>query len=395
MIYRSIVLVALSSFGFTPAIDARTPPSQVDPSYLATIVDDEKNPLPRGPAPWERGFPGYPPPVASTPPKGRIRAQAEYEPSAGIFIRWGSYNALHTSMVVPLTTADPPATVFIVVSGQSQENAARSVLQNAQPVPANMQHVRFVHTDSDSVWIRDYGPRFIENNGRLAIVDHRYNRNRPADDAVPAAVAAAWNLPLFNIGLAHGGGNFHLFRSREALMTRLVANENADYGITEQDIVDRYAIYQGLDLMLTDPFPISYDSTQHIDMWMLPLADNTILVSEYPKADTVPHAITEAIAVEMATRGYDVFRTPGWNDFGTHYTYANSVIVNHVALICRFGGNYAAQDAQALSVYQIALPDHDIVQVDCSGIIHLAGAIHCIVMHVPDLLFRDPFEDDL
>ncbi|HQZ62628.1 MAG TPA: agmatine deiminase family protein, partial [Dokdonella sp.] len=65
---------------------------------------------------------------------------------------------------------------------------------------------------------------------------------------------------------------------------------------------------------------------------------------------------------------------------------------NDLALICRFGGSYAAQDAQALATFQTALPDRTIVPVDCSGIIGSAGAIHCIVMHVPDLLFRDEFE---
>ena len=80
---------------------------------------------------------------------------------------------------------------------------------------------------------------------------------------------------------------------------------------------------------------------------------------------------------------------PGWRSGGTHYTYTNAVIVNQVVLTCRFGGSNAARDAQALATFQAALPDHEIVPVDCSGIIGQAGAIHCIVMHVPDLLFRD------
>jgi agmatine/peptidylarginine deiminase len=106
----------------------------------------------------------------------------------------------------------------------------------------------------------------------------------------------------------------------------------------------------------------------------------------------VPKTVTDAAVSELAGRGYTVYRTPGWSSGGTHYTYTNSVIVNQVVLICRFDG-YASQNAAALATYQEALPDHVIVQVDCSDIIWLSGAIHCIVMHVPDLLFRDDSDD--
>ena len=167
-----------------------------------------------------------------------------------------------------------------------------------------------------------------------------------------------------------------------------VDNVRENPGLSEQDIIDRYAAYQGLDLTLTDPLPASFDSTQHIDMWMLPLAHNRVLVGEYDAAQGggVPRSVTEATVADLEGRGYEVFRTPGWQvggSFGAHYTYTNAVLVNQVALICRFGGAYAVQDAAAAATFAEALPDHEIVQVDCSDIIGLSGAIHCIVMHVP------------
>jgi agmatine/peptidylarginine deiminase len=68
--------------------------------------------------------------------------------------------------------------------------------------------------------------------------------------------------------------------------------------------------------------------------------------------------------------------------------------VNQVALICRFDG-YDAENAKALATYRKALPDSEIIAIDCSDIINLAGAMHCIVMHVPDLLFRDDSDDPI
>ena len=357
-------------------------------AYLATIHDDGPSPLPRGLAPGER-VPAWSGPRGAVPPGGHVRAIAEYEGNAGIMIRWGSFNALHTSMVVPLTTATPPSDVWIVVDGASQENSARSVLQGGG---ADLDHVHFIRAPSDSVWIRDYGPRFVQHEGTRAIVDHAYNRPRPDDDDVPYVVGAQWNETVYEIPLVHGGGNFHLFRNRDAFMTRLVTNENP--GVDEADVLADFRAWEGLDVTLFDPFPQSYDSTQHIDMWMLPLADGKVLVGEYDAAQGggVPKAVTDAAVDELASRGYTVYRTPGWRSSFTHFTYTNSVIVNQVVLICRFDG-FESQNAAALATYQAALPDHVIVPVDCSDIIGLSGAIHCIVMHVPDLLFRDDSDD--
>lgn len=394
MTYRTITLIVLLAFGLTSTAEARKPPHRADPAYLATIVDDEPNPLPRGLAPRERPIQPHEIRGATAPPEGEVRAPAEYEYNRGIFIRWGAFNALLTSMVVPLTTATPPARVWIAVTGISQENSARSTLNNAE---ANLDYVHFIHQpcsgDNCSVWMRDYGPRFIHENGVLAISDHTYNRPwRTQDNAFPDLIAGQWNVALYDIGLTHGGGNFHLFRNREAFMTRLIVNEN--FGVSESEIIARYAAHQGLDVTLTDPFPQSYDSTQHIDMWMLPLGDNKVIIGEYGAAEGngVPRMVTEATAAEMASRGYTVYRTPGWRSGGAHHTYANSVIVNQTALVCQFGG-FPTQNAQALAVYQEAMPFHDIVPIDCSSIIPLSGAIHCIVKHIPEpVLFRNTFD---
>jgi hypothetical protein len=186
--------------------------------------------------------------------------------------------------------------------------------------------------------------------------------------------------------------HYALFRNRDAFMTRLIANENP--GVPEAQILADFRAWEGLDVTLFDPFPGSYDSTQHIDMWMLPLSDDKVLIGEYAagQGGGVPKTVTDAAAAELAGRGYTVYRTPGWRASGTHYTYTNSVIVNQLVLICRFDG-YASENAAALATYQAALPGHTIVPVDCSDIIGASGAIHCIVMHVPDLLFRDDSDD--
>jgi agmatine/peptidylarginine deiminase len=364
----------------------------VDPALLATIADDEANPLPRGLTAAERARwqPTAPPWLPRSPPSTPVRTPAEYEENDGLLIRWGVFNATLTEITVAVTTLTPDARMFIVVADASQQASATTTLASAG---ANLSRVSFITAPTNSVWIRDYGPRFIEQGGRRAIVDHVYNRPRPLDDQIPGVIAALWDEPKFDLPLVHGGGNFHSFADGRAFLTRLIANENPSY--TEPQIQGLFAAYQGLSATLTEPFPQSFDSTQHIDMWMLPVDDDEVIVGSYPVGAGTPAAIADAFAAARASEGMTVWRTPGFRSGSTHYTYTNSVIVNNLVLLCRFNG-FDAQNAQARAVFEQAFEDKTIVQVDCSPVITSAGAIHCIVMHVPrvieGLVFRNGFE---
>jgi agmatine/peptidylarginine deiminase len=377
-----LVLVAIAGGAAEPVIVPR--------QVLEAIVDDEGSPLPRFATAEELAAPPLELPEALlAPPTGVVDCPPEYASNEGLLIRWGSYNDVLTAMTVPITTGDPDGIVYILVWSAALQTSATTTLTNAG---ADMSQVEFIIVDTDSVWIRDYGPRFISEDGHRAVVDHTYNRPRPLDDQIPDFIATLWGEPSFDIGLYHGGGNFHLFGDDEAFMTELIVNENPT--LTPAEIEQRYLDYQGLDLTITDPLPSWFDSTQHIDMWMLPVADREVIIGQYA-AGSAAHTVTETWVTELANRGYTIHRTPGWSAGGTHYTYTNAVIFNDIVFVPEFSG-YPTENAQAVAVFQAAFPGKTIIPVDCSTIIHSAGAVHCIVMHVPEVeipLFEDGFED--
>jgi len=366
-IVAGLLAVVLAS---TPLLagSARVP----TPEVLATIADDDPLRLPRGFGAGEQAV--APPPFVLAPPTGAVRTQPEYARNLGLMIRWGSLNDI--------------ARIFVVVSGSSQQASAASTLAGAG---ADLSRIEFFTAPTNSVWIRDYGPRFIEEDGAPAIVDHVYNRPRPQDDDVPAAVASAWGIDRYDLPLVHGGGNFHLFGDGTALMTELVLDENP--GLDAADVEQLYADYQNLDLTIVPGFPTSFDATRHIDMWLLPVRDRVAIVGEYSPGTGSPYTITESTVDLLESRGTTVHRVPGWNAGGTHYTYANAVVLNKLVLVPSYTA-YPTQNAQALAVFAQAFPGRQIVPIDADGIVGLAGVFHCIVMHVPDpdFLFWDDFE---
>jgi agmatine deiminase len=261
-----------------------------------------------------------------------------------------------------------------------------------------MERVQFIVASTNSVWMRDYGPRYSYLNERRVIVDHTYNRStRPLDDAFPQVLSGLWNEAYYLMPIVHGGGNFHLFADGTAYMTNLIANENPT--LSTAQIQQQYRDYQNLDLTITNALPASFDSTQHIDMWMLPVANQRAIVNVYPSNDalyTVPRQVSEDTTAALQTRGFTVLRTPAWRANNAHYTYANAVILNSSVMLCQFDG-YPQQNAEALATFTQAFAPtgRSITTMNCSAIITSAGAIHCIVMHVPQAIasvFRDGFE---
>ena len=232
-----------------------------------------------------------------------------------------------------------------------------------------------------------------------AAIDHKYNRPRPNDDIFPDYWCQTYKKQAFyQLGAAgnqliHGGGNFHFDGgNNRGFATRLTVNENnppfTAYTYSESSIVNTWLQYQGLTMTMLDPFPTSVDSTQHIDMWMQPVDNNKIIISDWPNnVGSAQDIICDNTATLLAGQGYNVYRIPAYSVGGIHYTYTNTVFCNNILLVPTYTAgvpNPATTNAAALAVYQSALPPgKTAVGINCQNIIGSAGAIHCIVRLVP------------
>ncbi|RMH29396.1 MAG: hypothetical protein D6692_04320 [Planctomycetota bacterium] len=300
-----------------------------------------------------------------------------------------SWLSILAQMARDITTIGD-AKVFVMVDTTSERTSASNQIANAG---ADMSRVSFHVRATDTIWMRDYGPRYIYlgtdeagNGGVRAIVDHTYNRPRPNDNAIPNYWGALRNEPVYLIPLVHGGGNFHLESGSPqgfGHATRLIANENPS--LSDAQIIQYWRDYQNLETTLYTPYPSFVDSTQHIDMWMIMLDDDKVMISEWVNEPTASWAITsDNTAAAFAARGFQVYRVPAVRSGGTHYTFTNAVICNDLVLVPSYTNSTASQfNDDALAVWQQAYPDKTIRQINCQAIVTSAGVMHCIVMHVP------------
>ena len=376
VVRRSVVSLSVLALGAVAGVGGAQVTLDRYPEGAATprgLTAAERAQLERSPLVAPRG---------AGAPTGDVRAVAEYEPMEGILVAYEgptAWRAVLRAMGRHITTTGN-ANLYVMCDTSSEATSARSEFIASG---ADASRVFTKVRTTDTIWMRDYGPRYIYENGIRAIVDHTYNRPRPNDNTLPSFWGADRGEAVYTIPLVHGGGNYHLDALGGAAATRLIVNENP--GLTGTQIIDLWRDFQSVETTLFDPLPAFVDSTQHIDMWMQIVADDVIVISDWPlEPGSSWDATCDAAAADFAAAGWTVTRTPAVRQGGTHYTFTNVVMCNDLVLIPEYDNIPATYSQQALAAWQTTVPDKAVVQVDCDGIVTAAGVMHCIVMHIPE-----------
>jgi agmatine/peptidylarginine deiminase len=321
--------------------------------------------------------------VETDPPTGTPRFVAEFEPMQGVMIRYPL--GIPTSLVAQLSNN---CHVYCVVSS-SYQSSAQSEFQSAG---VNMSNLSFVNAPSDSYWIRDYGPWYIFEDRTPAIVDNRYNRNRPNDDNMSQVFATYWNIPMYGMNLTHTGGNMMEDGRGHGVSDELVFQENNN---NETNVRNKMRDYLGI-----DPYHVTIDPQgdyiAHVDCWGKYLAPDKILIAQLPSSSS-QYALYEQVANYFATTNccwgypYRVYRVqePGGS---TLAPYTNSLILNKTVYVPL--GSNSSYNQQAIAVYQEALPGYEIIGVTNNDYYiswENTDALHCRTRGVMDfgMLFVD------
>jgi len=334
---------------------------------------------------------------SATVPTGPLSCPGEYAPSDGIVFAWeggSSLNAIQAQMIRHITTTGN-AIAYIFCDSAGIATTARTTCVNAG---ADTNKIVTIVRTSDTIWLRDYGPRYTYEGDVRVIVDHTYNvLSRSNDNTIPVGFASFKKHKRYDFPMIHGGGNYHLNSTGQGQYTRLIANENTQY--SESQINALWQQYWGPTNTYHNPYRSSVDGTQHIDMWMQIVGDNKVIISDWPNSSgSIEDVISDNAASLLTSQGWTVARTPSFSVGGTHYTYTNMVLCNNLALVPQYtnasvtmpnpagGANLtiAQINANALQTYRDLLgPSYTVVGVASENIVGLSGVIHCIVMQVP------------
>ncbi|MBZ0273401.1 agmatine deiminase family protein [bacterium] len=333
----------------------------------------------------------------TAPPPAPVRYAAEFEAQTRVLARWPSefpgYEPTFYGIVENLAGEEP---LTIVVKNETQKNNVLSELAG-EGIPTSGVDFQIVNTNT--VWMRDWGPVFIGVGAEEtpSILDVTYSRYwREADDAIPPFWSSTYTMPLYQSEILQDGGNL-LTDGRGTCFASTVVFDN-NPGITQQQVDQFFADYLGCDQVIM-PVPLANEGTGHIDMFLKVIDQTTVMVGQYEDTGDANYAVLDNVAALVAGSQsldgvfYDVVRVPqrsgGWAKalFSVFHTYTNGLVAGDVVMVPQYN---RSEDATAKAIYESLYPDRTVVLVDSENIIQSGGAVHCVTMEMQDYATDPP-----
>ncbi len=310
----------------------------------------------------------------AAPPVG-FRIPAEYEPAAAVVVGWAGYTDMLSGIARAVT--GPGRAQLWAVAGPSSISGVPASKYSKVPLRIN------------TVWMRDYGPFGISEDGTPGIVDtiYRHYQYRRDDDALPSALAKTKGIESFAMPIILDGGNLMVDSKGDLFMTKRTYIWNS--GKSESEVNSALKSYFGVKNIYTFEYA-GYpgepaDGTGHIDMFMKLLNDHIVLIAT---AETEPFKSNaeKAMAFFQGRKApdgqmYKIVTVKGWED-NAWFTYTNSLIVNNVAIIPSYSG-HPEGEAAAKAAYESA--GLTVAPVNSDDSIMAGGSIHCTTQLIPVL----------
>ena len=348
--------------------------------------------------------------LAQTPKSLGYAFPPEWAPQRGVWLSWPRPEGIsfpdkyHTIPARPAEIARAIAQREEVHVNVPNGNYARIVLEafTLGGVPLRRVHLHAIPTNE--CWCRDHGPAFVLRTHRgtpqAAIVDWRFNawggKYPPwnADDDVPTRIAEEWRLPVSYPGIVMEGGAVEFNGAGTVLTTKsCLLNRNRNPGLSKAEVERYLCDYYGQSHVLWLDDGIAGDDTDgHIDDLARFIDARTIVMGiEADPRDENYRVLQEnrrrvSRLRDQDGRPFEVIEIPMpravvHEGQRLPATYVNFLFINGALLVPTFRDR--RNDARALAILQRALPDRQVVGIDCTELVWGLGTIHCLTQQIP------------
>lgn len=321
-----------------------------------------------------------------------VRIPAQWEVMERVIVTFPiMYPALWDAHAQMIEAISPVAQVDVLVPARWWAAAVRLFLRERGR--AKMDNVCLLLLPTDDIWVRDYGPIVGLNDAGdrvtlSATYDPLPNYPQARDNAMPERYAAYHGLPVRALDLHTEGGNLWSDGAGTLLMTNDLFQRNPH--LDREAVIDRLRETIRFEKLIFTP-SLAREETGHIDLLVKLVDARTVLVSAGQLAFGNTERLQEAAAIferetNAAGEPYRVIRLPAppiyanWFAYLIFRSYTNALTVNGRVLVPIYG---AREDALALNIYREAMPEHDIIPIDCRYAANGGGAVHCLTKEIP------------
>ena len=326
----------------------------------------------------------------------RRRIPGEFEPQEAVCIGWTESDPIIRHVLIEIVKNVSAHVPVMILVDDAKERRAATLALRASGVKDRSIHLLMI--PGDTIWIRDFGPLTVyRSDGQSELINHKYAAGqRPWDDQAPSRLAGMLRMPLRNIRLTMEGGNLLSNGKGVVITTSRIIQQNSSRGVRGLQLQDQFRRELGATgVVILEP--LSGEPTGHVDMFTAFIDASTVVVAQLnPRvdrrnaelldrnADRLRRTMTSmgplrVVRVPMPAPREDVWRT-----------YTNLLFAGPVVLVPVYSGVDRDGRERALEIYRRLMPEREIIAVDCSELIRLGGALHCITMNVGQVGNRRP-----
>lgn len=327
------------------------------------------------------------------------RLVGEFERQQAILLSVGDWKPHHFPILKEIVAkTEGHARLVILYNQPHQLSQAVSVLSESGK---RYSHVDFLPLDLNTVWLRDFGPRFAENeNGKAMAIDFYYEGSRPKDDDMPETWSKLTDAEYNHVPWTLQGGNLLTNGKGLAIASNRVFADNRiqfpptpglDPVVEQQKFVIRqFKLFCNIkELVLLQP--LESEATKHVDMFATFLASDLVLLAQVDgRYDPRNAQILDANAKKLSQLKVDgkpmrverIYIPPRQEKYWSPYT--NIILTERLVLIPTFDSDPPAYVRRAVETYQRLLPEHHVATIDMSSMSRLEGSLHCLSCNIPE-----------
>ncbi len=339
------------------------------------------------------------------------RIPAEWEPHQATWLGWphnkedwpGKFTPIQWVYAEIVKKISRGEIVRIVVESKEHERKAKSVLISSE---VDLSKVEFYHLKTDRGWMRDSGPAFVKSNGKVELVNFKFNgwakySNCKKDEKLPKFISE--KLGIKRITAEHKGnqvvleggsidtnGNGTLITTEECLMDDKVQVRNP--GFTKKDYEEIFKKFLGIKNVLWLGKGIAGDDTHgHVDdLCRFVNKKTVVLVQEKNSKDENYKLLQEnkerlqsmkledgskVEAIELPMPEPVIFkgqRLPA--------SYANFYFSNAAVIVPTFND---PNDKTALGILSELIKDRPVIGIHAVDLVWGLGTLHCLTHEQP------------
>ena len=334
------------------------------------------------------------------------RVPAEWEPQEAIWLQWpGPWEKSHETAFARIANVVARyETLNVLVSSPAVRAEAEAAIEREGGDPDHPA-IRWREIASDSAWMRDNGPVYVEVDGALRAQDWGFDAWGGAfgadvpyrlDDRVPAEVARVAGLPLETVDVVHERGNLE-FNGVDAVILNwsVIGDPRRNPGYTreraEADLKRHFGVSR---VVFIEGVPAGDRTNGHIDGVARFIDAATVVVAQcagtaacaapgHPTAE-----VFDAAARTIERAGFAVIRDPveaTAEHRGRSYdaNYMNWLVGNGFVIVAGFGLEEA--DAAARARLETYFPGRDVHTIDILESWAAGGGVHCHTNDQPAL----------